>query len=111
VTSPSTERPNFCTITSGLPAGCASFDHLLEVGVADELELLVRVVLHPLVGTGARRRDLTSVFGVPGREDECEGHGELVEELRIALREVESDFAGRVIDDNALVEIAALRRP
>ena len=30
VTSASTLRPNFCTISSGRPAGCASFDHSLK---------------------------------------------------------------------------------
>src|SRR5439155_13834617 len=31
VTSASTLRPNFSMITSGLPSGCASFDHSLKL--------------------------------------------------------------------------------
>src|SRR5919197_3627507 len=32
VTSASTLRPNFCTIASGSPSGCASFDQTLKYG-------------------------------------------------------------------------------
>src|SRR5947208_12114047 len=41
VTSDSTLRPNFWTIVSGLPAGCASFDHSLKYGLRTTFICLV----------------------------------------------------------------------
>src|SRR5206468_4503847 len=37
VTSASTVRPNFSTIESGFPSGCASFDHSLKLGFRTSL--------------------------------------------------------------------------
>ena len=82
---------------------------LLEVRVADELDLFVRVVLDELVRPRPRRRDLNFLVRRAGREDERKRNRELVEELRVALRQVERDRSLRVVDDDSLVEIASLR--
>src|SRR5690348_12145779 len=37
VTSASTESPNFCVITSGMPAGCAAEDQTLKYGLRTSL--------------------------------------------------------------------------
>src|SRR6478672_3281945 len=65
VTCASAERPNFCTITSGLPAGCASFDHSLKLGLRTSLSSLFGLYSTHLYGPVPGGGILTSVFGVP----------------------------------------------
>ena len=83
----------------------------LEERVPDELDPLVQVVLHELVRTGPRRRDLDCLHRRGGREDGRERHRELLEELRVAARQVERDGVVRVVRDDAVLgEIAGRRR-
>src|SRR6266550_3191442 len=65
VTCASAERPNFCTITSGLPAGCASFDHSLKLGFRTSLSSLFGLYSAHSYGPVPGGGILTSVFGVP----------------------------------------------
>ena len=81
---------------------------LLEVRVADDLHLLGRRVLDPLVRARPGGRDV-QVLGLRARrEDERERQRELVEELRVGPREVERHRVP--VDDDSLREVARLRR-
>src|SRR3954453_8316922 len=65
VTCASLERPNFWTITSGLPSGCASADHSLNSGFRTSLSALLGLYSAHLYGPVPGGGIFTSVFGVP----------------------------------------------
>ena len=81
---------------------------LLEVRVANELDLLVRRVLLEHVWPSARRRNVDVLGRRRRREDERERYGELVEELRVCRRQMEGDVVA--FDDHALRQVAGCRR-
>ena len=84
---------------------------LLEVRVALEHELVVRVVLREHVRAGGGRELRAEVLvGRAPREHGGVRHGELVEPLGIRLHQVERDRAGLVVDHDALGEVARGRR-
>src|SRR5206468_4316678 len=64
VTSASVLRPNFCTITSGLPAGCASADHTLKNGLWTSLISLFGLYVANLYGPVPGGGICTSLLGV-----------------------------------------------
>ena len=65
VTSASVERPNFWMITSGLPFGCASFDHSLKFGFRTSFICLFALYSTHLYGPVPGGGMWTSLFGVP----------------------------------------------
>src|SRR6266536_1087026 len=65
VTSASAERPNFWMITSGLPFGCASFDHSLKFVLRTSLISLFGLYSTHLYGPVPGGGIWTSLFGVP----------------------------------------------
>src|SRR5438045_2384240 len=73
VTSASTVRPNFWTITSGFPCGCASFDHslkyLLRTSLISLFGLYSEKTYGPVPGGGM----LTSFSGVLGGRTNANG--------------------------------------
>src|SRR5919201_36559 len=65
VTSASTLSPNFWTISSGRPSGCASFDHTLKYGLRTTFICLVGAYCTHLYGPvpgGGRLSCLGGVF-------------------------------------------------
>src|SRR5262245_13235565 len=66
VTSASVLRPNFCTITSGLPSGCASADQTLKFGFRTSLIWLFGLYVAHLYGPVPAGGICTSLFGVDG---------------------------------------------
>src|SRR4029077_13680475 len=92
-----------------IPGGLSVLRPDLEVRVADKLHFLVGVVLHPPVWAGARGRDLDFLVRRSRRKDERERDRNLVEKLRVATRQVERDGVVRVVNDDALVQVARRR--
>ena len=92
----------------GEPVRLRVLGPLLEVRVADDLHLLLRRVLNPLVRAGSRGRDVQVLRGRVRRKDVRERDRELVEELGVAFGQVERDRVP--VDDDPLRKIASLRR-
>src|ERR1700722_4134442 len=80
-----------------------------EVGIAHDLDALARIVALDRVGAGAGDDFYAHVLSRRQLwQDRCVWHGQLVHELRVGLREVESDRVSRFISHYATLERAAL---
>src|SRR3989442_6507062 len=73
VTSASTLRPNFWTISSGSPAGCASFDHSLKYGFRTTRICLVGANWTHLYGPVPGGGRFTCLAGVPAGSAKVHG--------------------------------------